>query len=346
MKNILIALSGLSPQVISETVFALYRFHKTPIDEIVILTTVEGKDKINKNCIIDRKTGSKKYHNLKNELNLLSVFHKFRIPAVLENKIIVHIADDENIEISDVSTSNQAKAFPELIIRVLRKYSSVENNIIHCSLSGGRKTMSFFMGMALSFFGRSDDKLWHIVASKDLESSGKYFPETRAEIKSLTLSEIPFVNLRPVLTQIINKNDVNVFSFKDLVHHTQKLLKKYNSPRLSLNLRTHYIIFGENEPVKLSETEVIIYRFIHEKKKLGKYTFIDELSFKLWGDTLKLTLYQKRLLTYIKKLNDKIEKAINDIDYYGKYKILGPTELKEGKGMYGILADPEEIFIK
>lgn len=342
MKNILVALSGLSPQVITETVFALYCENKTIIDEIIILTTIEGKNRINRNIFVNKNKGKSEY-DLKTELGRLSNIHKIPIPALVNNKITVLTAEDEASELSDVSTSNQAKAFPELIIRVLKKQTANEFNIVHCSLSGGRKTMSFYMGMALSFFGRADDKLWHVVASKEFESSGEYFPGKNSPDDVLTLSEIPYVHLRPILAQLVNNQMNEEFSFRDIVEHTQRLLKLYNSPKLKINLNASYISFGHNAPVRISQTELLMYRFILDMKKQGKFAFIDEISFKLWNDTTNLTLYQKRLLSYIRKLNDKISKAVNDIDYFGKYKIMGPTELKEGKGLYGVMAGPDEI---
>lgn len=345
MKNILIALSGLSPQVITETVFALYKFNKILVDEIIILTTSEGKNRIYKNTVINSKTGIKTKYNLKDELKRLSKICKFTIPAVNHNKITVHCADDEDIELTDVSTILQAKAFPELIIRVLKKYTQNDNNVIHCSLSGGRKTMSFYMGMALSFLGRENDKLWHIVASKEFESSGKYFPEKKSEVSALTLSEISYVNLRPVLKQLLMKKEVAEFSFNDLVFQTQKLLKKHSSPKLIINCSTMYIRFSDNVPVKLSDTEFAIYYLICINKKEGCNTTISNISYTLCKDKDKIELYKKRVLTYINKLNKKIEKAVNDFDYAGKYVILGPRELRDGAGVYGITGEFEDLVL-
>ncbi|MBW2021016.1 MAG: TIGR02584 family CRISPR-associated protein, partial [Deltaproteobacteria bacterium] len=46
MKNILLAVTGLSPQVITETLFALHQQNRT-VDAIHIITTRQGKEKIN-----------------------------------------------------------------------------------------------------------------------------------------------------------------------------------------------------------------------------------------------------------------------------------------------------------
>ncbi|MBI4378130.1 MAG: hypothetical protein HY578_03420 [Nitrospinae bacterium] len=51
-KDILIFVAGTTPQIITETLYALH-YRKPPIhpDEICIITTLTGKDSLNKNLI-------------------------------------------------------------------------------------------------------------------------------------------------------------------------------------------------------------------------------------------------------------------------------------------------------
>ncbi|MHA1974143.1 MAG: CRISPR-associated ring nuclease [Candidatus Hodarchaeales archaeon] len=58
MKNILISLAGLTPQVITETLYYLTQLHSPPIEisEIFILTTSLGKEKII-SSLLDRHDG-------------------------------------------------------------------------------------------------------------------------------------------------------------------------------------------------------------------------------------------------------------------------------------------------
>jgi hypothetical protein len=78
------------------------------------------------------------------------------------------------------------------------------------SLAGGRKTLGFFAGYALSLWGRDADRLTHVLVSEPFESSWDFFYPTpyqriiqvrgdkladcaQAEV---TLADIPFVRLR------------------------------------------------------------------------------------------------------------------------------------------------------
>ncbi|MBF4102237.1 hypothetical protein INT80_01850 [Gallibacterium anatis] len=41
---------------------------------------------------------------------------------------------------------------------------------MHVSIAGGRKTMGFFAGYALSLYGRAQDSLSHVLVSAEYEA--------------------------------------------------------------------------------------------------------------------------------------------------------------------------------
>ena len=66
MKNILLAVVGLSPQVITETLFALHQQNRR-VDAIHIITTRQGKEEINAHLL---SPGDGKYYRYLREYNI------------------------------------------------------------------------------------------------------------------------------------------------------------------------------------------------------------------------------------------------------------------------------------
>lgn len=99
MKNILLAVCGLSPQVITETLFALFQ-HDRKVDEIHIVTTRAGKEAVNAH-LLSPKDG--RYYGFLHDygINPLSIaFGYDHIHTVL---------DAQGIEVDDMSSIVKVK---------------------------------------------------------------------------------------------------------------------------------------------------------------------------------------------------------------------------------------------
>ena len=57
------------------------------------------------------------------------------------------------------------------ITNLIRAFTADPESALHVSIAGGRKTMGFFLGYALSLYGRAQDKLSHVLVSPPFESS-------------------------------------------------------------------------------------------------------------------------------------------------------------------------------
>ena len=96
MKNILLAVTGLSPQVIPETLFALHQNNKK-VDAIHVITTRDGKEEIFANLL----AGSNgHYYRYIEEYGIDPTSINF------EHRNIHVIADNNNIEIPDTINDN------------------------------------------------------------------------------------------------------------------------------------------------------------------------------------------------------------------------------------------------
>ena len=101
--------------------------------------------------------------------------------------------------------------------RLLRGLTADPDTRIHASLAGGRKTMSFYMGYAMSLLGREQDELSHVLISPPaLENSPDFWwkptgarlvrtggsgEPCSTEDAVIDVAPIPFARLRYLMSQ-------------------------------------------------------------------------------------------------------------------------------------------------
>jgi len=200
-RRILLAASGLSPQVVTETLFALALRAGNPYvpTEIHLITTADGASRARLMLLSDTPGW---FHRLRED---------YALPAIhFDEKLIHVIAGPEGGALDDIRTAAENDFAADFITGVVRELTSDENCSVHVSLAGGRKTMGFYLGYALSLYGRAQDRLSHVLVSKPFESDPQFFyPSVKPRIlitrdnqpvdardAEITLAEIPFVRLR------------------------------------------------------------------------------------------------------------------------------------------------------
>lgn len=203
-RRILLAVSGMSPQIITETLYGL--LHRTDAvwlpDEIHLITTSGGREQVRLQLLGDHGH----FSQFLRDFNIRSPIH-------FDLSTIHVITDNQGQTLADLRTPQDNEAAADFITEKIRELTSQGDTELHVSLAGGRKTMGFYIGYALSLFGRPQDRLSHVLVSEGYESlSGFYYPtpETRtistrndqkldAALAEVYLAEIPFVRLRGFL---------------------------------------------------------------------------------------------------------------------------------------------------
>lgn len=315
-KNILICVCGLTPQIVTETLYCLTVQRKIIIDEVYILTTVRGR-----NVILgrDKAAGTPKL-KLKDEIVNLSRRYKIKAPLFDDNSKHIIVAKEESIELSDIRTDRQNKLFPNKTCDFIRHKSSDPENILYCSISGGRKTMSVHMAFALNLFGREKDKLLHVLTSEENEFKG-FYPVNKKEDKQLELSEIPFIRLRSLISQTGKDDDFLKLKYSQLVELTQKQLKSVSEERKLILLINEKTLKYGSDKIKLEPHEFILYymfieAMLENQSKLNiNYIISKEFALKVeafikenysyyyFSDEKNKTLVEKRILR--RKYQDK-----------------------------------------
>jgi len=240
-RETLIFVAGTTPQIITETIYAL--IHQSPPvypDEIYILTTQTGERIIKQDLI--------------NSGVFKQFCKEFRLREDILNKdSIIIIKSQDDIPLLDIKEKQDNEAAGDFIANFIRAKTMDERARLHCSLAGGRKTMSFYLGSALQLFGRPWDKLYHVLVTPEFESNPEFFYKPRKnrilkkEGKKLNtrdaqihLAELPFIRLR-------DKISLSRKGFRELVEEGQREIDIATiQPQIRVNLSERTIYIGDN----------------------------------------------------------------------------------------------------
>lgn len=317
-KNILICVSGLTPQIITETLFCLSVQKKIQIDELYVITTTRGRDVILGSDEFYNKREKDPYPPLQDEIKRMCEKHK-KIKPPKFNPGHVKVASEISIELPDIRNDKDNKLFPNTVCEFINEKSKDRNSVLHCSISGGRKSMSVDMAFALSLFGRECDKLWHVLTHEDQEFK-HFFPENREQEKELELAELPFVKLRSIIAEETKNNNFTKMSYTDLVEFTQKELRKKSADKLYISISRREMWYGHNEIIKIEPKQIELYRYFIENNSSFKNPIKLEAlknhfnTDKRTGEKIK-GYDDTNIRQMISKINNqKIKTALNDTD--------------------------------
>lgn len=261
-KNILVCVTGLTPQVVTEALFCLSKQReKISVDEVYVLTTSKGRDVIAGKKVTVGKGRSLQLPALSLEIDRMCNKYKFKRPKFDSTGEHVKVATELSIELNDIRDDHHNKLFPNTVCRFLNELSKDNDNIVHCLISGGRKSMSVDLAFGLSLFGRENDRLWHVLTHVDQEFQ-HFFPEKKSQEKDLMLSEIPYVRLRRILANGIGNINFSEFNFTEIVNFTQQELLKKVAEKLYISTRRREIWYGNNERVEIGPKPINLYRYL------------------------------------------------------------------------------------
>src|SRR5262249_46332875 len=133
------------------------------------------------------------------------------------------------------------------------------NTSLHCSVAGGRRTMSIYLMLGLMLYGRMQDQLSHVLVPQEFEASRDFFfPPKKDEIirvsinavsvkvhtkdAKIELADIPFVRLRTILGAEVARVEK---SLDELVHIAQSRIDRIEPSKLSIDLRNSAVWYGD-----------------------------------------------------------------------------------------------------
>jgi CRISPR-associated protein (TIGR02584 family) len=268
-RRILLAACGLTPQVVTETIYALAVARPTPVvpSEVHLLATRESAQRA-RLSLLSEDPGW--FHRLRQD---------YQLPRIRFDDSTIHeLGGPGGDAFSDIRTVEENEGTADAITELVRELTSDPEAALHVSLAGGRKTMGFYLGYALSLFARPQDRLSHVLISTPYESHPEFFyPTPRPRIiytpppdqrpldtsaAQVTLAEIPFVRLRHGLPRELLEGRS---TFLEVVRAAQLAV---GPPELVFHLRRRRVRAGQKE-IELPPAELAFFAWIGRRRVRG-----------------------------------------------------------------------------
>ncbi len=272
MKSVLMISTGATPQIVTETLWALAKKSKPFIpDELILITTQSCVDHWYDILI---KPGSK-LDELKKHLNMPDFRIKIEVPKAADNSVV-----------DDLRSVDDVASFGDLISSLVEEITEDPETTLHLSIAGGRKTMSYHAGAAMTLFGRAKDELSHVlVTPNELERCTDFwwpdqaqqtvqyrefidgnarvteYSTCSADLK-IDLIKTPFYRARRHIQKHIDNNRK---TFSEIVEHANKVVEEDG---LTINLKHGTAFVGEIQ-LNLDATLLALYSFLALRKVNG-----------------------------------------------------------------------------
>jgi len=267
LKNILLAVTGLSPQVITETLYALHQSGRK-VDAVHVITTRQGKERMFAELLAGKNGHYFRY---------LEEYGIKRSSIEFSHRCIHVITDDNGTEIADIASEEDDEKLLAKCLEVTFRFTRDPDTSVFFSVAGGRKTMSSCLTLAAQMYGRPHDRLYHVLVSPEFESNPNFFYPPRVSSKielrdgkgqpflkdtrfaEINLIHIPFVSIRDQLSPALLKEP------RDPATLMLSLIKE-EAYRLTVNLIAGKIVYKTFE-LEMMPARMALYAFFAMQKK-------------------------------------------------------------------------------
>jgi CRISPR-associated protein (TIGR02584 family) len=270
-RNVFLFVSGRTPQIITETLFFFLTQSYPAIrpHEIHVLTTTEGQALI-RNQLLVPKTGK---------------FHRFCRAYGLESKTINFseqtvkiLRDERGTPLADIRTNADNRAAADQIVATVRTLTNDPHTRPVASMAGGRKTMGLYLGFALQFYGRPQDRLTHVLINPPkFENNPRFFypapqrgsssalrSRTPKQTATVTVAEVPLILLAHKLPVLRDWADL---SYATLVTQSQREVDLLATPLpLTIDRIGRQLRVGKSL-ISLSGLEFAFYYLVAHKRR-------------------------------------------------------------------------------
>lgn len=261
-KKILLVVAGTSPQIVTETLYALVTREKNPWipDVIQLLSTKTGCDRARNELL----------HASRNMFGQFCEEYLQPGQKILFDETSLHVFTDSNGNpIEDIRDLESSAAVADRIAEKVWELTRDENTEIHASIAGGRKSMGFLLGYCMSLYGRVQDRLSHVLVSEGFESSRDFYFKPKvskiihdAQNRSLNtedaeimLAEIPILHLGSRLSKHMKDKPVSFAKLIDLMENYMQ------EPSILIDTE-HRKLFCHGKEIKLSPINFAFYRYV------------------------------------------------------------------------------------
>jgi CRISPR-associated protein (TIGR02584 family) len=272
---VLFTVSGLTPQIITETLYHLTRKQQPAFvpTRIIVATTTTGATEV-RNHLLGSQVGW-----------FGRLCRDYELPPIQFTEQDIHLLPGpDGKQLADILSEEENQAAADAITEEIRALTADPACALHVSMAGGRKTLGFFAAYALSLYGRPQDRLSHVLVSAEYENKFGFFYPTRnsepvrdrkgevvknsrgepldASLGKVMLASIPFVRMRDGLSEALRSGRA---TYSDAVAAVQRRL---DPPSLILDLPRCRAVAG-GVPVELRPQLMALYVWLARKRMAG-----------------------------------------------------------------------------
>jgi CRISPR-associated protein (TIGR02584 family) len=274
-RRILLCVIGKTPQIVTETLYKL-AVEQKPVfipTEIHLITTSEGA-----------RSAQHALLGVGGEKGEFAKFCRdYSMHSIVFSQQNIHIISASNGDfIDDAQGSRHNRITADFITHTVHQFTTDNNCAIHLSLAGGRKTMSYYAGYALSLYGRMQDRLSHVLVARPFQENQDFFyppPQPRriaigntyysTDEANIILADIPFVRMRCRIPQALLDGQMG---FQDTVQTIQRFAEpeiieiSITEKRVSLNTLT----------IPMDDADLAVYLWMCQRRISNEPPFVPD----------------------------------------------------------------------
>lgn len=284
---VLLAVTGMTPAVLTETVWALAHEQPRVIpNRVVVVTTRRGHERLERELFTPVGKGKPGLWQLLRDQILGPDLKESSLLTLDPIREITapNPRTGRSEALEDFRTSKENAAMADFLLEQVRFFVENPEVKLLTSIAGGRKTLGALLYACMSLLGRETDRLTHVLVTEPYDHPELkprfYFPEqpaqelttvdrktVRASQARIDLGDIPFVPLRNLFErEFVRKPG----SFTELVSRCQLKVKEVASRAVNLvirRLRREIIVNGV--PVQTSVYQHVLLLFLAESSCAG-----------------------------------------------------------------------------
>jgi CRISPR-associated protein (TIGR02584 family) len=286
-QTVLLAVTGMSPAILTQTIWALScNRPRTIPDRVVVITTAAGKEALAKELLTvrDNVGGETLWNALRKAVLGRKAFSTPKL--LLEEICVVSLPDAQSgrsCPLEDIRTARENQAVADYVLETVLRFTENPEVEIVASLAGGWKTLGALLYACLSMLGRPGDRITHVLLSPEYEGPLEpkfYFPGQPiqelwtpdgaillAKNAGVELADVPFVCLRNLFPREFGQFPG---SFMSLVHLYQSRIGM-EQPNVSVELdQEHSVLRVGKDSIPLTFMEHAFLCFLAQRAQEGE----------------------------------------------------------------------------
>ena len=292
-QTVLFAVVGMSPAVLTQTIWALATSGKRPVlpDRVVVVTTTTGKESIARELFSPSAThgGRTVWDTLRDTLQNrgIETSNKLRFGTTGADIFIFTRSDEHShsVEMDDIRTVADTETAADFILERLRPFTADDDVELICSITGGRKTTGAMLYACVSLICRDQDRLVHVLVNEPFENprlQPKFHfpadppqkhrvPDSTTSVTDdearIELADVPFVPIRNLFCQTFGSLPG---SFTNLVRKYRARIDEVTAPPQVELDDARAVAWVNGCKVNFSTTAYALFKFLVKRGQRGK----------------------------------------------------------------------------